>query len=406
MASGNYFLTVNRRRIAMKLSLRRLSTYCFVICAISPLTAHGADDQPNSFSPEVQKALESAVTKNLVVYGGQQSVPGAVVGIWAPGKGTFVKGIGLSDLATQTPMDTRDKFRIGSNTKTFVVTVLLQLVDEKKLSLDDKLSQFALGVSVPDAENITIRQLCNMTSGLFEVYHAPQLDQMQITPRTTFNPRELVALAVKNPPDFPPGKGWYYSNTGYLLLGLIIEAVTHNRLEREIRDRLLVPLGLHNTSFPVDDPGMPAPFSHGYALDKDGKWQDSTVVLPPSLSWAAGVMISDMEDMKKWVKAYVTGSTNSQSTQHERLQCVPTGKAGLQFGLGVGCTGGWFGYTGGIPEYNTAAYYLPSADATIIAFVNSQREQPEPGVANGIVRDITRIIFPANVAYSGMNTSQ
>jgi hypothetical protein len=78
----------------------------------------------------------------------------------------------------------------------------------------------------------------------------------------------------------------------------------------------------------------------------------------------------------------------------------------LQFGLGVGCTGGWFGYTGGIPEHNTAAYYLPSADATIIAFVNSQREQPKPGVANAIVRDITRIIFPANVAYSGMNTSQ
>ena len=140
----------------MKTTMLKFTAYCFVICTIFPLAARGADDQPNSFSPEVQKALESAVTKNLVVYGGQQSVPGAVVGIWAPGKGTFVKGIGLSDLATQTPMDTRDKFRIGSNTKTFVVTVLLQLVDEKKLRLDDKLSRFALGVSVPNAEHITI----------------------------------------------------------------------------------------------------------------------------------------------------------------------------------------------------------------------------------------------------------
>jgi D-alanyl-D-alanine carboxypeptidase len=388
------------------IGLVKLTAYCVAICAIFPLTARGADDQPSSFSPAVQTALEAAVTKNLAAYGGQESVPGAVVGIWAPGKGTFVKGIGLADLSTQKPMDPRDKFRIGSNTKTFVVMVLLQLVDEKKLSLDDKLSQFDLGVSVPNAENITIRQLCNMTSGLFEVYHAPQLDQMQITPRTKFDPRELVALAVKNPPDFPPGKGWYYSNTGYLLLGLIIEAVSHNSVENEIRDRLLVPLGLRNTSFPVDDPGMPAPFSHGYALDKDGKWQDSTVVLPPSLTWAAGVMISDMEDMKTWVKAYVTGSTNSMSTQKERLGCVSTGKEGLRFGLGVGCTGGWFGYTGGIPEYNTAAYYLPSADATIIALVNSQRETPEPGVANSIFRDLTRIIFPANVAYAGMTTPQ
>jgi D-alanyl-D-alanine carboxypeptidase len=151
---------------------------------------------------------------------------------------------------------------------------------------------------------------------------------------------------------------------------------------------------------------MPAPFSHGYALDKDGKWQDSTVSLPPSLSWAAGVMISDMEDMKTWVKAYVTGSTNSKSTQNERLQCMPTGKEGLRLGLGVGCTGGWFGYTGGIPEYHTAAYYLPSEEAAIIIFVNSQREQPEPGVAYAIFRDMTRIIFPANIAYSGMITSQ
>jgi D-alanyl-D-alanine carboxypeptidase len=82
-------------------------------------------------------------------------------------------------------------------------------------------------------------------------------------------------------------------------------------------------------------------------------------------------MISDMEDMKTWVKAYVTGITNSQSTQKTRLDCVPTGKEGLRFGLGVGCTGGWYGYTGGIPEYHTAAYYLPSAEATMIVLVNS-----------------------------------
>jgi D-alanyl-D-alanine carboxypeptidase len=111
-----------------------------------------------------------------------------------------------------------------------------------------------------------------MTSGLFEVYQAPQLDQMKITPHTKVDPRALVTLAVKNPPDFPPGQGWHYSNTGYLLLGLIIEAVTHQPIEREIRDRLLGPLGLRNTSFPVDDPEMQSPFSRGYALDKDRTW--------------------------------------------------------------------------------------------------------------------------------------
>jgi D-alanyl-D-alanine carboxypeptidase len=103
--------------------------------------------------------------------------------------------------------------------------------------------------------------------------------------------------------------------------------------------------------------------------------------------------------MKKWVKAYVTGSTNSAATQKARLTCVPIGVEGLSFGLGIGCSGGWYGYTGGIPGYNTGAYYFPEKDATIIAFVNSQVEKPEPGVANSIVRDFTQILFPNNVAF-------
>ena len=110
-------------------------------------------------------------------------------------------------------------------------------------------------------------------------------------------------------------------------------------------------------------------------------------------------MISDLADMKKWVKAYVTGANNSAATQKERLDCLPIGEYGLSFGLGIGCSGGWYGYTGGIPGYNTGAYYFPAQGATIIAFVNSQQERPAPGVANAIVRDITLILYPNNVAF-------
>jgi D-alanyl-D-alanine carboxypeptidase len=145
---------------------------------------------------------------------------------------------------------------------------------------------------------------------------------------------------------------------------------------------------------------MPSPYAHGYMLDAKGNWQDNSVLLPPSVSWAAGAMTSDMADMKTWVKAYVTGTTNSAATQQERLTCLPIGKGNLSFGLGVGCSAGWYGYTGGIPGYNTAAYYLPEHDATIIAFVNSQREpKDKPDVANAILRDIARVLFPGNVPY-------
>ena len=386
-----------------KMKKFRLSILSAIICLIVALAGcRGAVDS-RAFSIKIQQEIEAAVQCNLAAFGGNESVPGVVVGIWAPGKGEYVRGIGYSDIATHKALDPHDKFRVGSNTKTFVITVILQLVDDKnyQITLDDTLDQFDLGVDIPNAENITIRQLCNMTSGLFEVYHAPQLEEKlkDITPYTQVDVRELVALAVENPPDFPPGEGWYYSNTGYLLLGLIIEAVTGNRVEDEIRDRLLVPYGLENTSFPIDDPDMSVPYSHGYALDEEGNWEDHTVMFPPSLTWAAGVMISDMYDMKKWVKAYVTGTTNSEATQKERLECVDTGRVNMGFGLGIGCTGGWYGYTGGIEGYNTAAYYLPEEDATIIAFVNSQREEPSPGVANSIVRDITKILFPQHVAF-------
>jgi D-alanyl-D-alanine carboxypeptidase len=104
-------------------------------------------------------------------------------------------------------LTTADHFRIGSNTKTFVISVLLQLVDEGKLSLDDPLSKFDLGVTIPNARKITVREVCQMRSGLFEVYDTPVFDHMSVTGNMTFNPRTLIAWAVKVQPYFAPGKG-------------------------------------------------------------------------------------------------------------------------------------------------------------------------------------------------------
>jgi D-alanyl-D-alanine carboxypeptidase len=354
------------------------------------------------FPPAIEKDFDDAVAKELKAFGGAQPspgvVPGAVVGVWFPGRGTYIRAVGYSSLSPQQPMALADKFRIGSNTKTFVITVLLQLVDEHKLSLDDAVSKFEIGVKIPNGDHITVRELCQMRSGIIDAYNAPQYDNLQLTPETKLTPRELIATAVSNPLLFPPGTKWNYSNTNYLMLGLIIEAVTHNPLHDEIERRILQPLKLTHTTFPTASPDMPLPFTHGFALGKD-KWDDVTVTLPPSVTWAAGVMISDEADMKRWVKAYVSGSTNSAATQHDRLDCIPTGGYGLAFGLGIGCSGGWYGYTGGIPGYNTGAYYFPEKDATIIAFVNSQIEKPEPGVANSIVRDFTQILDPGHVAF-------
>jgi D-alanyl-D-alanine carboxypeptidase len=372
------------------------------VCALAfTLFATGAAGSAASsgLSPAVQKAIAAAVNKDLAEYGGPQPVPGVVVGVWVPGKAAFTKGFGYANLATRTPMAIDDHFRIGSNTKTFVTTVLLQLSDEKRLSLDDTISRFKLGLAVPSEQRITLRELAQMRSGIIDLYAIPGVQQHDEAWLARQTPRQWVALAAKQPLLFPPGTKYNYSNTNWFLLGLIIEKVTHDTIQGEIRKRILAPIGLTQTSFPTSDHNIPAPYAHGYSLGDKGQWADESSALPNSVSWAAGVMISDMADMKQWVKAYVSGSTNSAGAQKARLTCLPTGKGNVSFGLGIGCSAGWYGYTGGITGYTTAAYYMPATRATIIAFVNSQREEPFPGVANSILRDIAKIVSPHNIPY-------
>ena len=350
-------------------------------------------------SPATQKAIAAAVNKELAAYGSTQPIPGAVVGVWVPGKGELTKGFGYSNLSPKTAMALDDHFRIGSNTKTFVATVMLQLIDEKKLTLDDTISKFNLGLAVPNANRITLRQLAEMRSGLIDVYAIPSVQKESSAWWARQTPRDWVTIAGKQPPLFAPGAKYNYSNTNWFLLGLIVEKVTHHTIVAEIYDRVLAPMGLSQTSFPTTNWGMPVPYAHGYELNDKKQWIDQSAALAPSVSWAAGAMISDMADMKKWVKAYVTGTTNSAATQKARLTCLPTGEGNLSFGLGIGCSAGWYGYTGGITGYNTGAYYMPATGASIIVFVNSQVEKPFPGVANAIFRDIARIITPNNVPF-------
>ncbi len=374
----------------------KLGLLAVVLSVLAAPAAGGAATA--TLDPATQKAIDAAVVHELAAYGGAKPVPGVVVGVWVPGKGEYTKGYGYASLATKSHMQLDDRFRIGSNTKTFVATVLLQLVDEKKLRLDDTIGKFGLGFNIPKENQITLRQLAEMRSGIIDVYSVPGVQKQSEAFWAKQTTRQWVALAAKQPLLFAPGTKYNYSNTNWFLIGLIIEKVTHDSIQGQISKRILVPMSLTATSFPTTDPNMPSPYAHGYTLVK-GAWVDQTVALPPSVSWAAGVMISDMADMKRWVKAYVTGTTNSPATQKERLACIPTGVGNLSFGIGIGCSAGWYGYTGGITGYNTGAYYMPATGVTIIAFVNSQVEKPFPGVTNAIFRDIARIVTPNNVPF-------
>ena len=273
----------------------------------------------------------------------------------------------------------------------------MQLDDEHKLRLDDPVSRFNLGVAIPNAQNITIRELCNMRSGLFEAFDTPQFDRIQLTGSTRLDPRTLVRWAVQQKPYFAPGKAYHYSNTNYFILGLIIESITRESVALQIKKRFLVPFNLTQTSYPATQT-MPVPWAHGYGLDKNRNWKDVSGTVPVSVG-AAGAMISDMSDMKRWIELYVTGKTSSPAMHRALLDCVSTGPPGQGFGLALGCSSGWYGYTGGLPGYNTANFYFPAAGATIVAWVDVQANKPAPGAANAIVRDISRILTPNNVVF-------
>ncbi len=368
--------------------------------AISLQFASASEAAEPALTPAQDQAVIAAANKQLRAFGGKQPIPGVYVAIYMPDKAPYIKSIGLANMKTKAPFQIHDRFRIGSNTKTFVVTVLLQLQDEHLLSVDDPISKFDIGIRVPNGDHITIRQLAEMRSGLFEAYNSKRFQELQFKPVMHISPEEMIGWAVSHKPLFPPGARWNYCNTNYLILGRIIEVVTHDTVGNQIRKRLIEKLGLTETVFP-DTVSMPTPYAHGYDTNAKGNWDDVSELVPPSITWAAGAMISTVPDMARWVKAYVSGTTNSAKSQRDRLQCPPiAANTKMAFGMGVGSSAGWYGYTGGLPGYHTAAYYLPEKDITVIAFVTAQREKPFPGAANCIARDISRIITPKNVMFA------
>ena len=169
-------------------------------------------------------------------------VPGAIVGVWGP-DGDYIRAFGVADKTTRAPMKTDFYSRIGSVTKTFTVTAVLQLADQGKLGLDDSIAEFIDGV--PLGDRITLRQLARMQSGLFNYSASPAFQHALFAdPRRTFTPHELLDDAFVQPNQFPPGEGFEYCNTNTVLLGLVVQKVSGQPLADYIHDHILVPLGM------------------------------------------------------------------------------------------------------------------------------------------------------------------
>ncbi|MBV9358296.1 MAG: beta-lactamase family protein [Chloroflexi bacterium] len=319
-----------------------------------------------SLPAELVDRLDAAAMAGLRV----AATPGAIVGVRSP-EGTWIKAYGEADPVEHRPMTADMHTRVGSITKTFTGTLLLQLQEQGRLSLDDTIDEYVSGV--PNGNLVSLRQLANMTSGVAS-YTRNQafVDALSTNPRMVFTPEQLLAYGLSQSPIFAPGAQFDYSNTNTVLLGLVIEKVTGRPIGDVFKEQILDPLRLNNTSWPGTSPELPVPYPQGYTLQS----QDATPDHPgnatnwnPSWGWTAGAMIMDMRDVLTYGRALGTGQgLLAPATQAERLTSFP-GSAG--YGLAVGCVDGWVGHTGELPGYNTTLFYDTTRDTVVAVQTNS-----------------------------------
>ncbi|MGW2934539.1 serine hydrolase domain-containing protein [Streptomyces sp. NPDC001156] len=361
------------------------------------LSDQGPDPGVLQLTSDVKERLDDAVQGVMR----EADVPGVTVGLWTPDRGSYVRSFGVADQRDGRSMAADLYMRIGSETKTFTVTALLQLADRGRVGLDDPIAKYVDGV--PNGGRITLRQLAGMRSGLFN-YTRDETFNKALTsdPRRSFTPRELLGYAFGHPALFPPGERFDYSNTNLVLLGLVVEKAGGLPLRDFIRKNVLAPAGLDHSVFPTDA-AFPVPHAQGYTdQTASGKVEDAAD-WNPSWAWAAGAMISDLRDLRTWARTVATGTLPdggtlvSPAVQKQRLTTPSPPDPGSGYGLGIFNVHGWIGHNGSMPGYGSLTVYLPSSQATLVVLLNTDidHDGEEPSTLFG--EAITGIVTPRHV---------
>jgi CubicO group peptidase (beta-lactamase class C family) len=342
-----------------------------------------------------EPAYAQALLPDLEELVSDMAVTGAVVLVRSPEHGSWTTTIGTRTWHGTEPVLLADHVRIGSNTKTWTGTVILQLVDEGRIGLDDPVSMYR--PDVPNGENITIAQLLDMSSGLANYTTNLELNEQQDTnPSRAWTPEELLAMGLAEPPAFPPGEGFLYSNTNYVLLGLIIEQVTGVPVAQAFQERIFDRLALTESSFPaLADASIPEPHPQTYTFGTNVETIDSNVLSPevqeaartgtlepmdvtdanPSWAWTAGAGISTAGDLADYVEALVGGGLLSPELQEERIASVqpldPADPASPGYGLALAGFGPLYGHTGELPGTNSFMGHDPVEDITVVTWTST-----------------------------------
>jgi D-alanyl-D-alanine carboxypeptidase len=355
----------------------RLLTHIGLLCALlmglvgAPPRAHAAN---GSLDPALVAALDQILAQTVA----SGKIPGAAMAVFVPGQGIWAGARGLADRDSGAAPTPDVLFAIASISKLFVATVAMQLVQEGWLSLDQTVEHWLPGM-IPHGDRIAVRHLMNHTSGLPDYLDEPFAEAALADRSRMWTPRELVASALQRRPSAAVGR-WRYANTNYVLLGLIVEQVTHNSLTRELHQRIIDPLGLHHT-FVAPDDQLTGNLMHGY----EGR-RDETMGRDMSFAWGAGNIVSNVDDLSRFAQALFGGALlrpESLATMQRFIGTHGWDSPDLTYGLGVMQTvlpgaqpAVARGHTGALIGYRSALWYLPDTGVVIAVALNQLVADP------------------------------
>lgn len=339
-----------------------------------------------SFSQGTQDKLTAIVEKTLKAEG----IPGAIVGIWQNGKGHYTKAFGKASVVPDLAMQSTFLWKVASISKTFTANVVLQLAGQGKLSLEDKLSKYPWSVGIVNRDQITVRMLLDHTSGLPDLENdTPAFQKVRYgDPTKVWTHAEILKWARTLKPLAAPGTAYNYTNTGYYLLGLIIESTTGKTAAQEIQTLCADKLGLMDTRL-ADMPAylVSQPHSDGYVA-RSG--------LPPGIElpgtakvlnatewnttagWTSAGVDSSLSDLKTWIEAVASGKLLTPAMKTEQLKNpiqMTDSVNGPHYGLGVAITklpaSDMFWHNGATLGYSSFAGNIPKSGITIVVFTNT-----------------------------------
>lgn len=328
------------------------------------------------------------------------NIPGIVLAVNKRGSAQWIGASGVSNLTTKTALTGNESFRVGSISKTFTAIVVLQLAQEGKIGLDDSVSKWlpdlVSSLSKYDLNKITLRMLLNHTSGIHpytDVTDAIFLGTYE-NPLTVWSRSDVLSVVNSHSPDFTPGTSWHYSNTNYYILGILIEKITGDTYENQVKTRIIDALGLKDTYVPAPgNPYLTGSFARGYfGIDSlvDYTYTD------PSYPWSAGSVVSTPADLATWVMAIYDGTLLNSTYKQQQTTYTTTTYTGMLYGLGIVQDNNYnlFGHRGQTFGYDCTMYYVEGKDTSVAACVNRSLFEVNSDSDLVVLYDALAILYP------------